>query len=317
MNRTLQIHLDLSDTKLNLYSIIPPQQNDREKLLAIYSALYRPDETRNFRCKLSIQENHLHFVYFNTINEDKSLHQIYRYISEHLTSLLRNSDQLDLLRTVLREGNEIWITFFSYTRERIYDTLHRDNSLLVFLTYLSELPLLSPELLLWNPEYAEFPRTPSPFIESVHQKTQSGKGKHVTLRTLLQPYSSVGFVDPLVYHASPFLQDPFYAQIYLSPHKPSQPIQLLSCKGRVKTSSIPVDCNQRKMISFLFQVEEHSKESSTSYYEVSLDLSSVDITPFHRVSLTPDDFKQGTKFEDYVHTKGYFEQNRERFFYQS
>jgi hypothetical protein len=316
MNRTVQIHLDLSDTNVNLYSIVPPRQDAREKLLAIHSALYRPDEVHNYRCKLEIQGPHLKFIYART-KEDELCDQVYRYISEHLASLLVNSDQLDLLRKCISEGNQPWITFFTYTRERIYDTLHRDNSLLVVLSYLSELPLLSPELLLWNPSFAEVSPTRSPFVESLQQTTRSGKGHHASLRTLLHPYSSVVLFDPLVYHASPFVNNPSNAQIYLSPYKSSEPIQLLSCKGRVKTASIPVDCKQRKMISFLLTLEGDSIESYSSQYEVSLEISSVDQGPFHRISLTSEDFKQGTKLEEYVRTKGYFEQSGERFFYQS
>lgn len=331
MSHSIQVNLDLSGSFVNLLTLTTP---DREQKEWIHS-LEQYKSLLPISCRLDLQApgDTLCFTYMKHFEEDEEkqpLDEIFlRGLSEHIANLLVKSNQLDLLRIWKDEGKELWFYCMYYSRKHIYDDLHRDRCILISLTYISEIPCLSPEFVLLNSPTSEKPPTWSAYLERLHTQTVATESRaYAVMRTLLEPYSSVLFLDPLMYHATPFCRNPIgnriQAKIYHPGASTIEPISLIPCQGRVSTASIPLtsEKHERTMLTVLFSFEDafykasiHTVSFSTS---LSVTLPSLRETDsLSSISVTPEQVKQGAKLEAQLIEKGYLEEAGVSFFFQS
>lgn len=324
---SFQVNLDVSGSIVNVFTVLPPFQITQP----LFQTIQRAEaETTLFPVSSRVICNDISdtlvFVYTKTYDDsspepsfDDAEQAILVNLSEHIANALVNSKQLNMLRECQTAGNEIWFSFYRYSKQRIYDSIHRDNTLLSMLTYVSDIPILSSELILLNSSKTTPFESGCPFLENVEEQTLSTDPiTHATLRTLLQPYSSIIFLDPILYHATPFNTDTH--MIFYDSINAYEEINVLYCNGRVPTNSIPVDSELRKMYVSLFgfsNVLKKSNDTKAVTFEVTIPLASIPENPDHIVTLTPFEYKQGLNLEQQLLINGYVEQNGERFFVQS
>lgn len=331
MSHSIQVNLDLSGSFVNLLTLTTPDLQQKEWIHSLehYKSLLP------ISCRLDVQcsSDSLSFTYFKHFEEEEEKQLLnepfLRGLSDHIANLLVKSNQLDLLRIWKDEGKELWFYCMYYSRNHIYDDLHRDRCILISLTYISEIPCLSPEFVLLNSPKSEKPPTWSAFLERLHTQTVTQESRpYAVMRTLLEPYSSVLFLDPLMYHATPFCRHPIgnriQAKIYHPGASSIESISLVPCRGRVSTASIPVtsEKHKRTMLTFLFSFEDVFYNASIHTHSSSVSLtvkypSLCETDSLSSISVTPEELKQGAKLEAQLIEKGYLEEKGISFFFQS
>jgi len=331
MEKNIQINLKCAEKIVNLFFFSIPNSMEKNQIRSITETIQKNEALFPITCKLNFDEKRsmLRFTYMKYYREGKpsfseELKQTFRDISKFVSKLLVQSQQLIILRECKEENKDIFFHFAYTSTSRTYDVVHQDKDILTLIIYVNEMPVLSTEFILMNKHLDRKEKETLKIIQQIQNEINTSDNEpHAILRTQLPSYSSVIFLNSVLYHSGPISnkinENKIKANVLYTGSMGIEEQEFLVCKGRIDSNADTSVNTERKYIGFLFTVVNPNKDNilSSIDYTVNIVLDLQTIDPCNSICITTDNFKNRSVLEEQCLKNGYLEHDGEKFFFQS